>query len=70
MYPDVKPDNILVNSAGEVHIIDFALSVRVQKKPAFFGRMFGKKKGKVLGAQFHFVRAKSRRVHRRSGRHL
>jgi serine/threonine protein kinase len=52
VHRDVKPDNILVNSAGEVRIIDFALAVRIQKKPGFFGRMFGKKKkGKVQGTR-------------------
>jgi serine/threonine protein kinase len=31
VHRDVKPDNILVNSAGEVRIIDFALSQRIPK---------------------------------------
>jgi serine/threonine protein kinase len=51
VHRDVKPDNILVNGAGEVRIIDFALAVRVQKKPGFFGRMFGKKKAKAMGTR-------------------
>ena len=39
VHRDVKPDNLMVNSAGEVKLIDFALAVRVTKKG-----MFGKKK--------------------------
>ncbi len=37
VHRDVKPDNILVNSAGEVRIIDFALAQRIEK-PSFLGR--------------------------------
>lgn len=39
VHRDVKPDNILVNSAGEVRLIDFALAQRIQK-PNFFMRLF------------------------------
>jgi serine/threonine protein kinase len=39
VHRDVKPDNILVNSAGEVRIIDFALAKRIEK-PNFFSRLF------------------------------
>ena len=31
VHRDVKPDNILVNSAGEVRLIDFALAQRISK---------------------------------------
>jgi serine/threonine protein kinase len=31
VHRDVKPDNLLVNSAGELRIIDFALAIRIQK---------------------------------------
>jgi serine/threonine-protein kinase len=42
VHRDVKPDNILVNSAGEVRIIDFALAQRIQKA-SLFGRLFRRK---------------------------
>lgn len=35
VHRDVKPDNILVNSAGEVRIIDFALAQRVSRGGLF-----------------------------------
>jgi serine/threonine-protein kinase len=42
VHRDVKPDNMLVNSAGELRIIDFALARRVEKR-SFFGGLFRKK---------------------------
>jgi serine/threonine-protein kinase len=42
VHRDVKPDNILVNSAGEVRIIDFALAQKIEK-PSFLGKFFRKK---------------------------
>jgi serine/threonine-protein kinase len=42
VHRDVKPDNILVNSAGDVRIIDFALAQRIQK-PSLFSRLFRRK---------------------------
>jgi serine/threonine protein kinase len=42
VHRDVKPDNILVNSAGEVRIIDFALAQRIEKR-SFLGRLFRRK---------------------------
>lgn len=32
VHLDIKPDNMLVNGAGELRIIDFALAKRIQKK--------------------------------------
>src|SRR5579884_3679670 len=49
VHRDVKPDNFLVNSAGEVRLIDFALAQRTQK-PSMFGKLF-RKKGKVAGTR-------------------
>jgi serine/threonine protein kinase len=46
VHRDVKPDNILVNSAGEVRIIDFALAQRISK-----GGLFRRKKGKAAGTR-------------------
>jgi serine/threonine-protein kinase len=50
VHRDVKPDNILVNAAGEVRIIDFALAQRAQKKASFFSRLF-RSKPKVMGTR-------------------
>src|SRR5262245_28734727 len=42
VHRDVKPDNMLVNSAGELRIIDFGLAKRVER-PSIFGKLFRKK---------------------------
>jgi serine/threonine protein kinase len=42
VHRDIKPDNILVNSAGDVRIIDFALAQRIQKQ-SFFSKLFARK---------------------------
>jgi len=42
VHRDVKPDNMLVNAAGELRIIDFALATRIEK-PSFFSKMFRRK---------------------------
>jgi eukaryotic-like serine/threonine-protein kinase len=49
VHRDVKPDNILVNSAGEVRLIDFALAQRI-KKASVFTKLF-RRKGKVQGTR-------------------
>jgi len=49
VHRDVKPDNMLVNSAGELRIIDFALAVRIQKA-SFFSRFF-RRKGLTQGTR-------------------
>src|SRR5438067_9320256 len=49
VHRDIKPDNILVNSAGEVRIIDFALAVRVEK-PSLIKRFF-RRKAKSMGTR-------------------
>jgi len=48
VHRDVKPDNILVNSAGEVRLIDFALAQRIPK--GFFKKLFWRK-GKSQGTR-------------------
>jgi serine/threonine-protein kinase len=49
VHRDVKPDNMLVNSAGQLKMIDFALAQRIQK-PSFFGRLF-RRKAKAQGTR-------------------
>jgi serine/threonine protein kinase len=49
VHRDVKPDNFLVNSAGELRLIDFALAQRIQK-PSFFSKLF-RRKGVVQGTR-------------------
>jgi eukaryotic-like serine/threonine-protein kinase len=46
VHRDVKPDNIMVNSAGEVRIIDFALAQPIDK-----GGLFRKRKGRTAGTK-------------------
>jgi serine/threonine-protein kinase len=41
MHRDVKPDNLLVNSSGELRIIDFAIAERI--KTGFFAKLFHRK---------------------------
>lgn len=41
VHRDVKPDNILVNSAGEVKLIDFAIAQEMPK--GFFQKLFWRK---------------------------
>jgi serine/threonine protein kinase len=44
VHRDVKPDNIMVNSAGEVRLIDFALAQRI-------GRSLFRRRGKAAGTR-------------------
>src|SRR6266705_1368150 len=46
VHRDIKPDNMLVNSAGELRIIDFALAQRIQSNSAFT-RMMRRFRGKL-----------------------
>src|SRR5262249_34967661 len=39
VHRDVKPDNFLMNAAGELRVIDFALAVRA-RKPGMFAKLF------------------------------
>lgn len=43
VHRDVKPHNLIVNSAGECKVIDFALARRVESKPGFIGALFRRK---------------------------
>jgi serine/threonine protein kinase len=49
VHRDVKPDNILVNSSGDVRLIDFALAQRI-RKASFFARFF-RRKAKAMGTR-------------------
>ena len=43
VHRDVKPDNMLVNSAGELRLIDFALALKIEKVGGFLSRLFRRK---------------------------
>src|SRR5439155_14478442 len=47
VHRDVKPDNVLVNSAGEVKLIDFAIAQRI---PTGMGKWFHRR-GKPQGTR-------------------
>jgi eukaryotic-like serine/threonine-protein kinase len=49
VHRDVKPDNFLANSAGELRLIDFALATRIQKA-SLLGKLFGRKQ-KTMGTR-------------------
>jgi serine/threonine protein kinase len=49
VHRDVKPDNMLVNSAGQLKMIDFALATRIEK-PNFFLRLF-RPRAKAMGTR-------------------
>lgn len=53
VHRDVKPDNFLVNAAGELRIIDFALAQRV-RSDNFFTRLF-RRKGSVQGTRSYMA---------------
>lgn len=49
VHRDVKPDNMLVSSAGDLRLIDFALAKRIEK-PGFFSKLF-RMRPKVQGTR-------------------
>jgi len=49
VHRDVKPDNMLVNNAGDLRIIDFALAQRIQK-PNLLTKLF-RRRGKAQGTR-------------------
>src|SRR5205807_1093309 len=53
VHRDVKPDNMLVNSAGELRLIDFALAQRI-KKQSLFSKIF-RTKNAVQGTRSYMA---------------
>ena len=49
VHRDIKPDNMLANSAGEAKLIDFAIAQKIRKR-GFLGKLFGGK-GKAQGTR-------------------
>jgi serine/threonine protein kinase len=49
VHRDIKPDNLLVNAAGDLRIIDFAIAQRI-KTPGFFANLF-RQRGPVQGTR-------------------
>lgn len=49
VHRDVKPDNFLANSAGELRLIDFALATHTQK-PSLFAKLL-RRKQKTMGTR-------------------
>lgn len=58
VHRDVKPDNFLVNEAGEVKLIDFALAVR---KKSGLARLFTMKSRKLQGTRSYMSPEQIRR---------
>jgi serine/threonine protein kinase len=52
VHRDIKPDNLLLNSSGEVRLIDFALAKRIERGGGLFG-IFGRrrKRGTTAGTR-------------------
>jgi serine/threonine protein kinase len=51
VHRDVKPDNFLANSAGDLRLIDFALATRIQKGGGgLIAKIFGRKE-KTMGTR-------------------
>jgi len=51
VHRDIKPDNVLVNRAGQIRLIDFSLATRIQGR---FSRMLARK-AKVQGTRSYMA---------------
>ena len=54
VHRDIKPDNLLVNSAGDLRIIDFAIAQKAQET-SFFARLFRRRKKTVQGTHSYMA---------------
>jgi eukaryotic-like serine/threonine-protein kinase len=52
VHKDLKPDNILLNRASEVRLIDFSLAV---KKATTFSKMMNSKRGEIRGTRTYLA---------------
>ena len=52
LHRDIKPDNILMNRAGECRVIDFSLSSRIK---GAFGKMLGGKEKQIQGTRTYIA---------------
>jgi serine/threonine protein kinase len=48
IHCDIKPDNYLINEAGNIKLIDFAIA---EQKKGFFGRLLSGKKSSIAGTR-------------------
>jgi serine/threonine protein kinase len=51
VHRDIKPDNLLLNSSGEVRLIDFALAKRIERGGGMFSFFRKRKRGKTAGTR-------------------
>ena len=52
LHRDIKPDNVLVNRAGEARVIDFSLSAKIKSK---FGMMVSGKQKSIQGTRTYIA---------------
>lgn len=50
IHRDIKPDNYLMDAEANVRLIDFAIAIKVKKKPSGIGKMFASKSA-IMGTR-------------------